>query len=204
MPAPSTPKAFAPATAQRDAPSPFAMQRGQASSADHESGALTYQVYAPEALPPARPANLSRMSFPDLAPKPNIAARVGLAALAACVVLGTAVLIVFGTADEPRAKTATAAAGTSAAASTSASPNAGTIANGAASAPAPVASPAPVADPPPVVSVAIADPPPPPVAKPKGSKPKGASSAAALRGVALPPNPFSGGGGVAAKPAKKK
>jgi hypothetical protein len=197
MPAPSTPKAFAPAHARESDPSPSAMPRGQASSADHDSGALTYQVYAPEALPPARPLTLSRMSFPDLAPKPNIAARVGLAALAAVVVLGTAVLVVFGTADEPRAKTATAAAPTSA--------NANANANGAASAPAPVQSAAPVADPPPVASPAVAEPPPPPVvvAKAKASKAKAASSAGAPRGVALPPNPFSSGG-AAPKPAKKK
>ena len=198
---PSTPKAFAPATNEGDAQSPFAMPRGQASSADHESGALTYQVYAPETVPPPRTTNRSRMSLPDLAPKPNIAARVGLAALAACVVVGTAVLILFGAADEPRKKTA--AAPTSA----SAAPT-GANASGAASAPASATSPAPVADPAPVASAAAPaeDPPapPPPVAKAKGSKAKGASSAGALRGVALPPNPFSGGGVAAAKPAKKK
>ena len=182
------------------------MQRGHASSADPESGALTYQVYAPEALPPARPMNLSRMSFPDVAPKPNIAARVGLALVAACVVVGTAVLVIVGTADEPRAKTAAVTAPAAA----NANANATGDTTGAASALAPVASAPPIAEPPPVAAdppPPVADPPPPaPVAaKAKGSKAKGASSAGGLRGVAVPPNPFGGGAGApAAKPAKKK
>ena len=120
LPAPSTPKAFAPASPASNMSAPFAMQNGHASSGDDESAALTYQVYAPEALPPARPMNLSRTSFPDVAPKPNIAARVGLALIAACVVVGTAVLIIFGTADEPRAKTAAVTAAASASASANA------------------------------------------------------------------------------------
>lgn len=178
------------------------MQNGRAGSGDDESAALTYQVYAPEALPPARPMNLSRTSFPDVAPKPNIAARVALALVAACVVVGTAVLVVVGTADEPHAKTA--------AATNAASMNANAIGDTTGAAPAlaiaPVTSAAPIADPPPVADAPIADPPapPPPVVKTKSSKAKGASSAGALRHVALPPNPFGGGGGAAARPSKKK
>ncbi|MDB5214775.1 MAG: hypothetical protein JWO86_2702 [Myxococcaceae bacterium] len=91
---------------------------GYGSAGDDESAPLTYQVYAPEALPPARPLNLSRMSMPDFAPKPNIKARIGLGLVAACVFIGTVVLVIAGAADDkPRAKSAAVAAAAAASAS---------------------------------------------------------------------------------------
>ena len=174
---------------------PFAGPNGYGNAGDEESAPLTYQVYAPDSVPPPRPMNMSRMSMPDFAPKPNIKARIGLGIVAACVFIGTVILIIAGASDDPpRAKAAAAAA---AAAAT----NAATSAAPATPLVAPVIIAPPVVDPPPAASAAAADPPAPPVAKAKGSKAKGSSSAGA-RGAALPPNPFAAGAPV--KPTKKK
>jgi hypothetical protein len=154
---------------------PFAGPRGYA-GAEEESAPLTYQVYAADSVPPPRPMNMSRMSMPDFAPKPDIKARIGIGIVAACVFVGTVILIIAGASDDPpRSKAAASAAPT-------------------------VAVATPLVEPAPVVSVAVPDPLPAPVAKAKG-KAKGAGSAAA-RGAALPPNPFAAG--APAKPAKKK
>jgi hypothetical protein len=172
-------------------PSPFAGPSGYAGGPDEESAPLTYQVYAADSVPPPRPMNMSRMSMPDFAPKPNIKARIAVGIVAACVFIGTVILIIAGASDDPPRSKATAAdAATSAAATVAA----------ATPLVAPVVIAPPVVDPAPVVSAAIADSPPAPAAKAKG-KGKGAGSAAA-RGAALPPNPFALG--APAKPAKKK
>jgi hypothetical protein len=164
---------------------PFAGPRGYA-GAEEESAPLTYQVYAADSVPPPRPMNMSRMSMPDFAPKPDIKARIGIGIVAACVFVGTVILIIAGASDDPpRSKAAASAAPTVAVATPLV---------------APVVIAPPAVEPAPVVSVAVPDPLPAPVAKAKG-KAKGAGSAAA-RGAALPPNPFAAG--APAKPAKKK
>lgn len=178
LPVPSTPRAFAP-------PSGFA------GASDEESAPLTYQVYAADSVPPPRPMNMSRMSMPDFAPKPNIKARLGLGLVAACVFVATVVLIIAGASDDPPRSKKTAAA-----AATSAAP---TIA-AATLLVAPVVIAPPAVDPAPAASAAVTDPPPAPAPKAK-AKGKGAGSAAA-RGATLPPNPFAAG--APAKPAKKK
>jgi hypothetical protein len=172
-------------------PPPFAGASGYAGVADEESAPLTYQVYAPESVPPPRPMNMSRMSMPDFAPKPNIKVRIAVGIVAACVFVGTVILIIAGASDDPPRSKATAAAAATSAAATLA-PATPLV--------APVVIAPPVVDPAPVASAAVADPPPAPVAKAKG-KAKGAGSAAA-RGAALPPNPFAAN--PPAKPAKKK
>jgi len=167
------------------------------------SGALTYQVYAPDALPSHRSMpSLASASFPIAAPKPSIALRVCLVLVGVCVVVGTAALIIVGASDDsPSASKASTAAAASAAASPTSSPSAS-----ASSAVSAAPDPAP-----PVIAAVAPTPPDPPVApvKPaasaKGAKAKAAgSSAPGLRGVALPPNPFGAGAGGAAKPPAKK
>ncbi len=186
------------------APSPFGPGGGAVASAsiagnagDAQSGALTYQVYAPDALPSQRSMpSLASASFQVAPQKPSVALRVCLVLVGVCFVVGTAALIIAGSSDDsPRAAKAEGAAA-SASALALVSPSS-----------APVA---PAAVEPPAGSVAVAAPPPDPPAAPvkptKGTKAKAAgSSAAGLRGVALPPNPFGGGaGGGSAKPATKK
>jgi hypothetical protein len=195
MPAPSTPKAFAPAI-----PDELRSAPGQAGDDASESGPLTYQVYTAESLPSPRTSRssmmVSRTSFPEIATKPSIALRVGLGLAAVITVIGTILLIVVGASEDP--KTATAAAKAAEAASASL----------ASAAPAMIASApsAPVAEPPFVAAPAPSDPPPPVTkAAGKGTKTKAAgSSAPALRGVAIPPNPFGAGAATPAKPPAKK
>lgn len=190
------------------APSPFGPDGGAVASAsiagnagDAQSGALTYQVYAPDALPSQRSMpSLASASFQVAPQKPSVALRVCLVLVGVCVVVGTAALIIAGSSDDsPRAAKAEGAAA-SASALALVSPSSAPVAPAAVEPPA--ASTA--------VSVAVAAPPPDPPAAPlkptKGTKAKAAgSSAAGLRGVALPPNPFGGGaGGGSAKPATKK
>ena len=191
------------------APSPFGPGGGAVASAsiagnagDAQSGALTYQVYAPDALPSQRSMpSLASASFQVAPQKPSVALRVCLVLVGVCVVVGTAALIIAGSSDDsPRAAKAEGAAA-------SASASALALVSPSSPSSAPVA---PAAVEPPAGSVAVAAPPPDPPAAPvkptKGTKAKAAgSSAAGLRGVALPPNPFGGGaGGGSAKPATKK
>lgn len=166
-----------------------------------ESSPLTYQVFTPDTVPPPRSMQPSRVSFPDATPRSSLRLRIGLAAVAVGVVLATTLLIIVGAADDPPHAASASAKSASVAAGPTSSPSAAP----------PVVSAALLADPPLVVAAVTAEPiadPTPPPAKPakgaKGAKAASAASAApALRGVALPPNPFGASGG-AAKPAAKK
>jgi len=190
--APSTPKAFS--------PSP--------SGGDEESSPLTYQVYAADAAPSQRAMAPSQVSFSDvLRPKPSLGKRVGFALVGVCVVVGTAILIIAGTADDPP-RTALP----------SASANASSVAGSAGTAtPATAATTAvavPPAEPPPVTTTA-ADAPAttPTTAKSAAPKPKASAAigtatapkpAPSLKGVALPPNPFGGAPAPSLKPPGKR
>ena len=179
------------------APMPMAAMAPQFAPASEDgSGALTYQVYAPDALPSQRPmmSSLASGSFQAPVATPSIALRVCLVLVGVCFVVGTAALIIAGASDDsPHASKAAASAEASSLPSAS-------VASALSAAPEP--------EPPVVAAVAPSppDPPPAPVpAKPAKAKAKAAgSSAPGLRTVALPPNPFAGGAGGGTKPAKKK
>jgi hypothetical protein len=170
---PSTPKAFS---------SPQGMGHPPA-------GPLTYQVYSGDVVPSLRSAP-SHGSFSDVSgvtarrkPGMSLGARVCLALVAVCVVVGTASLVVLGTADDSRAKATEAPTARPPAEPAPAEPAPVVLATAEAAAPEPA--------PPPVASVSAP-------AKPSKAKARG-GAAPALRGVAVPPNPFAGAAKTSAK-----
>jgi hypothetical protein len=158
------------------------------------TGPLSYQVYSSDS-PPATRSSLSPGAFSDMSSagarphrRTSVGALVCLVLVGVCVVVGTAILVVMGTADEPRAKP-------------TASPNARAVAPAPVPKPTPVVvtAPAPQAiEPPPAAAPAV-------VAAPtagKSAKPKPVASAP-VREVAVPPNPFGGDAPVKPTPKKK-
>jgi hypothetical protein len=151
----------------------------------------------------------SRVSMAELkGPGMSVGARICLVLVGVCVVVGTAVIVVIGSSDDPREATS-ASTSANVGASTNANPSANPSASAGASASASeVASAVPVVAavpeaPAPVPAPADPVTPSRPVAvKNAGAKPKPASSAP-LKGVALPPNPF-GGSQAPPLPGKRK